>query len=261
MTAPMPISPSSAETFRQCKRKYALEFFDIQKVFSENLHFGSAIHSTFQHLVTQHQKTKSWLEPEEAGTVLSGFLRDFRHDQIMPPQNELEQLHMQWLETGIRKIYGFLQHIAPLIEQAQVLNTEHWIKLDLLDPHGTVRVTGRVDLIIEMPDSEIWVIDFKSGKIKDAISQSLPLALYSRAAQLEYPNQTIRAFEAYLEPYEMLEYNTERIDLDLEQLSRIGYATFLEKDFPAEHGVLCAYCDFFKICHPNEHSRQLPLKA
>ena len=257
----MPISPSSAESFGQCPRKYALEFCDVPKLFSEPLHVGSAMHRTFQDLITKHQDTKNWMEPAEVAIILSRYLRDFPSDQVLPSENILEHLHMQWVETGIAKVCSFLQHLAQIIESARVVDTEHWVKLDLQDKTGTVRATGRVDLLLEMPNLEIWVIDFKTGKTKDTLGSSLQLALYGQAAQLEHPTQTIRTFAAYLEPYQLLEYQTERMIPDLERLSNIGLTAFEEKDFPMQPSALCTFCDFFQICHPNISAKTLLLEA
>jgi CRISPR/Cas system-associated exonuclease Cas4 (RecB family) len=254
VSAPKPISPSSAEAFLQCKRRYALDFFNASKGFSEALHFGKAMHRTFQHLAEAHQNTGNWLELEEAGSVLSGYLNDFESNKPIPPRDQLERLHTGWLEDGMPKLQAFLHQIAPLIERARVVNTERWVKLDLLDPTGTVRATGRVDLILEMPDQEIWVIDFKTGRVRDALEHSYPLALYVQSAQLEHPDALVRAFEVYLEPYQMLEYNTDYVIEDLEHLAQIGRDAFSESVFPKCKSALCAWCDYVQICYPNDNA-------
>jgi ATP-dependent exoDNAse (exonuclease V) beta subunit len=243
----MPITPSHAETFTQCPRKYAFEHSNIDPGFREALHVGQAMHRTFEHLILEHERTGSWLELCEAASVLNGFLRDFPAGQPRPARAELETMHSNWFETGIRKLEVFFRNAAPIIENARVIDTEHWVRLDLLDPNGTIRASGKIDLLLEV-NGEIWVMDFKTGRVKEALEQSYPLALYVTASRLEHPDKTVRAFEAYFEPFQMLEYNVDRLERDLENLAGVGREAFLEQEFLVRPSVLCAWCEFYAVC-------------
>ncbi len=244
----LPISPSSAESYAQCPRRYALEHYDTPSTFQEPLHTGNALHRTFKHWVDEKTRTGTWLELAEISSVLSSYLRDFDTNKPRPNRTELEFLHGNWLEDGIYKLESFMRNVQNLIDTATVIDTERWVKLDLLDTNHTVRATGKVDLIIQV-GTEIWIIDFKTGKVKNALEHSYPLALYTATARLEYPDNVVRTFEAYLEPYQLLEYNTEHLESDLEALANITQTAFVDSVFPMHPSGLCAWCEFYAICH------------
>ena len=244
----IPISPSGAESFVHCPRKFALEHCDTPATFQENMHTGSALHHAFKDWIDTKTKTGTWLELDEISSVLAAYLRDFDANKPKPSRAELESLHPTWLEDGIYKLESFIRNVQPLIESAKVFSTEDWVKLDLLRAEYTVRATGKVDLILQV-GTEIWVIDFKTGRVKDALEHSYPLALYTSAARLEYPNCNVRTFEAYLSPYQLIEYNISYLEQDLENLSDIAFLAFNESLFPTRPGILCTWCDFYNICH------------
>lgn len=245
----IPISPSSAESYAQCPRRYALEHYDTPSTFQEPLHTGNALHRTFKHWIDEKTKTGTWLELAEISSVFSSYLRDFDANKPRPNRTELEFLHGNWLEDGIYKLESFIRNLQSLIDSADVIDTERWVKLDLLLSNQAVRATGKVDLILQV-GTEIWILDFKSGKVKAALLHSYPLALYTATARLEYPNMRVRAFEAYLEPYQLLEYNTEHLEPDLTALADITQTAFADNTFPMQPSGLCAWCEFYAICHP-----------
>jgi RecB family exonuclease len=103
----------------------------------------------------------------------------------------------KFIKQPAARLPASMKLIAPQLRKIRKLNPraelelafdERWKKVDWFAP--TVRLRIKIDLLYEYPDEEtLWIIDYKSGRIKPEEHQE-QLRLYKLAALLTEPKAT-----------------------------------------------------------------------
>ncbi len=135
------------------------------------LQFGNAMHAA---LKAYFDGVRAGRAPDEE-TVIAVFLDEFSKAKIDEPlQRELYE------NDGREQLTAFLRSSLAHPE-GEVLLTEHKFTIEI----SGARVRGRLDRLDRLPNGEVAVIDFKTGRAKtqEDADKSLQLSIYALAAQ------------------------------------------------------------------------------
>ena len=122
------------------------------------------------------------------------------------------------------------------------MSWRHKVEID-----DTLALLGKIDRIDR--DSEgIHIIDYKTGAPREL--DTLQLQMYGLIVVRTLDPAPIRASYHYLETEDRItEAATEEtMARALEDVRRQVAAIVAEREYPANPGVLCGYCDFMEIC-------------
>lgn len=250
LSAPFaPMSPSVAETYQLCPRMELLNHYYVEGKFSEVLHKGQALHGVLAYACQQYQKTAMWPGMDELLPKLTALLADLPKNATPPEQGESQEQRLhRWVAETQDAVAGFVSFMAQQ-KGVQVVSSEEWVKVDLTQLTGTVRVTGRLDLLLRV-EGELWVLDFKTGKTpkQEWTHGPMAMALYVRAVQEDYPTETVHAFEFYPATQTLVPYDTAQVGQHLQHLYGLGIQHFTETEWQALTGEHCQWCDHFRRC-------------
>jgi PD-(D/E)XK nuclease superfamily len=245
-----PMSPSVAETFQLCRHKEMLNHYYVENEFNENLHKGQAFHNTIRDAARKFQAGGSWPDMDELLPLLRTHLATLPTNELKDTdRGTLTQRVDRWQDDLLDALSGFHLFAVGKIQPGSLVGTEEWVRLDFDHPSGRVRATGRIDLLVRV-DSELWVIDIKTGKTpeNEDISGPLAMALYVTHVRQAYPDAVVRAYELYPARPLLVEYGTERVDTDLLKLIELGHMHFVETEWAKHKGMHCNWCDHFHRC-------------
>lgn len=246
-----PLSPSVAETFQLCPRKELYNHYLVENEFNELLHKGQAVHNTVRDACRRSQRDGEWPGMDELLPMLRAHLSQLPpSERGQEQEGSLEERVDRWQTELLETIGGFLLFAQKTLPPGSVIASEEWVRVDLRDPAGTVRVTGRLDLLVRV-NGELWVIDVKTGKAPERLEVGGPLALalYTAATRQAYPGEVVRAYELYPASGLLLEYGGENTGADLTRLAALGHRHFVETEWPPHRGDHCQWCDHYRRCH------------
>jgi DNA helicase-2/ATP-dependent DNA helicase PcrA len=239
---PLALSASGIETYESCPMKYL--FANVWKIRGgphASMTFGNVMHTSIKEFIGQlKQGRKMSLED-----LMAVYDREWSSAGF-PDEYQEEEYRREGREQ-LEKFHRAMCAVPP-----DVLFQEKSFELPL--EHGIV-VSGRMDQVNRLGKSEVEIVDYKTGKPKDAkkADASLQLSVYALAAQ------EVLA----LEPARLVFYNltsnepvsTERDAKSLEKtkqkISEVA-DQIRAGDFPARPGFLCGYCDYKPLCPAHE---------
>ncbi|MGO9303748.1 MAG: ATP-dependent helicase [Candidatus Korobacteraceae bacterium] len=242
------LSASAIQKYQNCPLAYKLRYdWRLPDDATAALQFGSAMHLA---LKAYFDGVRAGRPPDEE-TVVACFLDEFAKAKIDEPlQRELYE------KDGHTQLVAFIR--SQLAHPAgQVLDTERRFKIEI----GGARVRGRLDRLDCLGDTEVAVVDFKTGnpKTQDDADDSLQLSIYALAARemgytpssLVYINlKNGTAIESTRTPEQLREAET--------LVSSIA-ARIAAGEFEPKQGAGCAWCSYQSICP--EHEEPLPRPA
>jgi putative RecB family exonuclease len=203
--------------------------------------FGNVMHTTikeFAALVHERRKVPfaELAAIYEREWSSAGFPDDYQEEEYRKAGREqLENFHRTYLA-------------AP----PDMLFQEKYFELHL---DNDVIITGRMDQVNRISAREVEIVDYKTGKPKDAkkAAESLQLGVYAlaaeevlelRPARLVFYNLTSNEPAASTRDAKALAKTKQTIGEVADQM-RAG-------DFAAKPGFHCAYCDFKPLCPAHE---------
>jgi ATP-dependent DNA helicase UvrD/PcrA len=239
---PLALSASGIETYESCPMKYL--FANVWKIRAgphASMTFGNVMHTSIKEFIGQLKQGRK-MSFEDLMRVYdrewssAGFPDHYQEEEYRREGREqLEKFHRSMCA-------------APL----DVLFQEKTFELPL--KHEIV-VTGRMDQVNRLGKGKAEIVDYKTGKPKDAkkADGSLQLSVYALAAQdvldleparLVFYNLTSNEPVSTERDAKSLEKTRQKISEVADQI-RAG-------DFPARPGFLCAYCDYKPLCPAHE---------
>jgi DNA helicase-2/ATP-dependent DNA helicase PcrA len=239
---PLQLSASAIETYQKCPMQYLFQnAWKIRGGPHAMMMFGSVMHTTikeFAALVRDRKKV-----PFREVTAIydrewksAGFLDDYQEQEYRRAGREqLENFHRTYTE-------------AP----PDLLFQEKYFELHLEDD---VIVTGRMDQVNKLGSEEIEIVDYKTGKPKDAkkAGESLQLSVYALAAE-----EVLELHPGRLVFYNLTSNEAAFTARDAKALARTKEAIgevadqIRAGDFSAKPSFLCGYCDYRPICPAHE---------
>jgi DNA helicase II / ATP-dependent DNA helicase PcrA len=239
---PLQLSASAIDSYERCPMQYMFQhMWRIRGAAHAQLTFGNVMHTTVKEFVAEVQKGKT-VPLEELLAIydrewMSAGFSDEYHEEAYRKAGR-EQL------AAFHKTYS----AAP----ADVLHQEKSFELPL---DGDVVITGRMDQVNRTGDGAIEIVDYKTGRPRDAkkAAEDLQLSVYALAAReildvmperLVFYNLMTNEPVATARDAKSLEKTKQRI-AEVAGLIRAG-------EFPAKPGFSCGYCDYKPLCPAHE---------
>jgi ATP-dependent exoDNAse (exonuclease V) beta subunit len=169
---PLELSASAMQQYETCPLSYKLRYdWKLPEDASAPLQFGNAMHLA---LKAYFDGVRAGHAPDEQ-TVIACFLDEFSKANIPEP-----------LQRQLYENYGREQLAAVVRTQfahpvGEILDSEQRFKIDV---QGT-KVKGRLDRLDRLPNGDVAIVDYKTGKAKtqDDADDSLQLSIYALAAK------------------------------------------------------------------------------
>lgn len=238
---PLQLSASALDFYERCPMKYMLQYhWSVRGGPHAAMTFGNVMHTTVKEFVTEAQKKRISIEDLIAIYDLEWYSAGFV-DEYHEKEYRLE---------GRRQLEAF--HQSYVAGPPEVMFQEKPFELPL--EHEVV-ITGRIDQINRIGRNAVEIVDYKTGKPRDAkkAADDLQLSIYAIAAKevldlnperLVFHNLTTNERVTATRDAKTLKAAKERI-AEIADLIRA-------REFGPNPGFACGYCDFKPLCPAHE---------
>ena len=239
---PLQLSSSAIDCYDRCPMRYMFQYVWSMRGGPHGMAtFGNVMHRTVKEFVSEVSKRRKF-PFEDVMTIYDrewsslGYIDKYHEEEYRKAgRDQLEAFH---------RTYG----AAP----AEVIYQEKNFELAL---ENDVVVTGRMDQVNRIDGNAVEIVDYKTGKPKDAKSSEtdLQLGVYALAAQevldldptrLVFYNLVTNEAVAATRDAKALKETKECI-AEVADLIRAG-------EFPAKPGFGCNFCDYRPLCPAHE---------
>jgi len=153
-------------------------------------------------------------------------------------------------QDGLEQLHAF--HAATLAAPPEVLEQEKAFELPL---ENNVTIIGRMDQVNSLGRKDVEIIDYKTGKPRDAekARKDVQLSAYALAAREYFDWNPARLTLFYLQSNEGV--STTRDEKQLNKLRaeiQTAAADIRAGEFPAKTGFACRSCEYVSICPARE---------
>jgi RecB family exonuclease len=242
ISEPLQLSASAIETYQRCPMQYLFaKVWRIRGGPHAMMTFGNVMHTTIKEFaaLVRDQRMVPFSEVAaiyEREWSSAGFPDDYQEEEYRKAGREqLEHFHRSYSAAPPDLLYQ---------EKAFDLHLDH-----------DVIVTGRIDQANRVGTKEIEIVDYKTGKPKDAkkAAESLQLSVYALAAEEVLDLHPSRLVFYNLTTNELVETGRDAKALVKTKQTIAGVADQIRAgDFTAKPGFHCGYCDFRPLCPAHE---------
>jgi DNA helicase II / ATP-dependent DNA helicase PcrA len=239
---PLQLSASAIECYCKCPMQYLFQnVWSIRGGPRATMTFGSVMHTTIKEFAGGLARNGRFSFED----VMAAYDREW-YSLGFPDDYQEEE----YRKAGREQLQNF--HTSYMAAPPDLLHQEKSFELHL---HHDVIVKGRMDQVNRLGSKEVEIVDYKTGKPKDAkkAKDSLQLSVYALAAE--------EVFE--LKPERLVFYNlttneaiaTERDAKALAKTKQTIYEVagqIRASEFPAKPSFLCVYCDYRPLCPAHE---------
>lgn len=239
---PLQLSASAIDSYTRCPMKYVFQhLWNIRGGPHAQTTFGNVMHTTIKELVGEIHKGHKMPFEE----VLAIYEREWSSAGFPDRYQEEE-----YRKAGRGQLESFYRSYAA--KPADVLHQEKGFELPL--EHDVV-ITGRMDQVNRLGKREVEIVDYKTGRPRDAkkAAEDLQLSVYALAAR--------EVLE--VEPTRLVFYNlmtnepvatTRDAKAFKETKQKIAEVadSIRSGEFPAKPGFSCGYCDYKPLCPAHE---------
>jgi DNA helicase II / ATP-dependent DNA helicase PcrA len=239
---PLQLSASAIERYLKCPMQYLFEsVWGIRGGPNAALTFGSAMHTTIKEYVGELRKRRK-ISFDEVAAI---YERQWRSAGFSDDYHEEE-----YRKAGREQLENFYRSYSAA--PPEVLHQEKAFELHF--DHDVI-VKGRMDQVNRLGAKEIEIVDYKTGKAKDAkkADESLQLSVYAIAAE-----EVLEVQPARLVFYNLTTNEAVATTRDAKALAKTKQIVaevadrIRAKDFAAKPGFNCKYCDFEPLCPAHE---------
>jgi len=241
-TEPLQLSASAIECYCKCPMQYLFQnIWSIRGGPRATMTFGSVMHTTIKEFAGGVAKNKKFTFED----VMSVYDREWYSLGFPDDYQEAE-----YRKAGREQLQNF--RTSYMSTPPNLLHQEKSFELHL--DHDVI-VKGRMDQVNRLGSKEVEIVDYKTGKPKDAkkAKDSLQLSVYALATE--------EVLE--LKPERLVFYNlttneaiaTERDAKALAKTKQTIYEVagqIRACEFPAKPSFLCVYCDYRPLCPAHE---------
>jgi CRISPR/Cas system-associated exonuclease Cas4 (RecB family) len=184
--------------------------------------------------------------------------------RVLPFEEVERKFELEWTSAGFEDDYqeqeykkdGLAQlrafHASTLASPPHVLAQEKAFSLPM---ENDVVLTGRIDQVNRVAPGEEEIVDYKTGRPRDAekARKDVQLSAYALAAREVFDWNPSKLTFYYLQTNQGV--STTRDDKQLKKLrSKIqeSAADIRAGEFPAKPGFACRFCDYESICPARE---------
>ena len=240
---PLQLSASAIGTYETCPMKYLFRYsWGIRGGPQAQAQFGNVMHTTIKEFVGEVKKRGKAVPLEE---ILAIFDREWTSAGFPDEYQEEE-----YRKAGREQLEAFYH--TYIAAPADVLYQEKPFELPL---EHEIIVTGRMDQVNRWDKGEVEIIDYKTGRPRDAkkTAADLQLSIYALAARevldlepsrLVFYNLVNNEPVATTRDEKALAATKQKIS-EVADLMRAG-------EFPSKPGFACSYCDYKPICPAHE---------
>ncbi len=244
---PLELSASAMQQYETCPLSYKLRYdWKLPEDASAPLQFGNAMHLA---LKAYFDGVRAGRAPDEE-TLVACFLDEFSKANIPEPlQRELyEGYGREQLAAVVRT-----QFAHPV---GEILDSEQRFKIDV----EGAKVKGRLDRLDRLPNGEVAIVDYKTGKAKtqEDADDSLQLSIYALAAKSLGHTPSSLVF-INLTNGTAVESRRSEDDLRAAQSKITEIAGKIAAgEFDANPGSRCFWCAYSSICPEQEEPLPQP---
>jgi len=244
-------SHSKLAAFEQCPLKFKFRYIDkIEPEIRETIEgfLGNRVHETLEWIYNNAMDRDLELD-DVIEFYAKSWNRDFSKDiEIVKQEYDAEY----YFNKGIRFLVDYFLKHKPFRDNT--IETEKKIQFNL-DPKGRYQILGFIDRLVHHKDSNIFEIhDYKTSsslKSQEELDKDRQLALYSLAIYDLFDDvEDVHLVWHFLDFNQQL--SSKRTPVQLETLKQeiIELIEKIEtsKDFPANPGCLCNWCEFKNQC-------------
>lgn len=235
------LSPSQADSYATCPRKYALERrLRLVNADSPYAQFGTLVHSALERAETSAIGTdRCHADVNDAIAAL----REIWDDEANFGTPELDQAWLDQAIAGVTKLYEkWPSHGKPIALETKVeseIGGVHWM--------------GVIDRL-ERTEHGLKVVDYKTGKTPPSVpdaAESIQLAFYADAATVEY-GQPVTEAEMWFPRARAVSVTTRELDIDrldqIRELMETITSEILAEKWEPKVGARCGRCEFRLSC-------------
>jgi ATP-dependent DNA helicase UvrD/PcrA len=239
---PLQLSASAINEYEHCPMKYMLHrMWSIRGGPHAEATFGSVMHKTVQEFVRQVRQARK-VSVEDLEMIYdrewssAGFPDDYHENE--------------YRREGREALKAF--HVAYMAAPADVVYQEKTFELPM---EHEIIVVGRVDQVNQIGKREYEIVDYKTGRPKDAkkAGEDLQLSIYALAAREVLDIEPTR-----LAFYNLMTNETVATSRDEKALAvaKQRIAQIADRiragDFTPKRGYGCASCDYQPLCPAHE---------
>ena len=235
------LSASAMQMYENCPLSYKLRYdWKLPEEASAALQFGNAMHTALKAYFDAVRAGRPLDEP----TLIACFLDEFAKARID------EALQREMYEQYGREQLSALVRSRVAHPAGEILETERRFQIEV----ENARVKGRMDRLDRLPNGEVAVLDYKTGKGKtqDDADESLQLSIYALAARNLGHTPSSLVF-INLQNGTAVESRRSQNDLRNAELKIAEIAAKIAAgDFEANPGNRCFWCSYNSICPEQE---------
>ncbi|MGH9679488.1 MAG: ATP-dependent helicase, partial [Candidatus Acidiferrales bacterium] len=239
---PLTLSPSSIDTLETCPQKYLFSrAWGLRGGPAAAMSFGSVMHNTIKY-----------------------FIGELKTGHVLPFEEVERKFELEWTSAGFEDDYqeqeyktdGIAQlrafHAATLASPPEVIAQEKTFELPM---ENNVVLTGRMDQVNRIAPGEEEIVDYKTGRPRDAqkAKKDVQLSVYALAAREVFDWNPARLTLHYLQNNQSV--SSTRDDKQLKKVRveiQEAAADIRAGEFPANAGFACRFCDYVSICPAQE---------
>ncbi|MDE3109743.1 MAG: ATP-dependent helicase, partial [Acidobacteriota bacterium] len=246
---PLQLSASAIDAYERCPMKYMFRhLWSVRGGPHAAMTFGNVMHRTIREFVAELRK-RGRVPLEE---VMAIYEREWSSAGF--PDDYQEQ---EYRNAGREQLAAFQETYSAA--PADALYQEKAFELPL---ENEVIVTGRIDQINRIDGSAVEIVDYKTGKPRDAkkASEDLQLSIYALAAR-----EVLELEPKRLVLYNLMSNQAVATTRDAKALAaarkKIGEVAdqIRAGDFSAKPGFGCRNCDYKALCPA--HEQLIPIRA
>ncbi len=239
---PLQLSASAIDAYDRCPMKYMFQYvWNIRGGPHAQMTFGNVMHATIREFVGEVRK-RGKVPIEE---VIAIYEREWSSAGFPDEYQEGE-----YRKAGREQLEAF--HRSFMAAPPDVLHQEKGFELPL--EHNVV-VTGRMDQVNRLSEREIEIVDYKTGRPRDAkkAAEDLQLSIYALAAR-----EVLELTPGKLVFYNLVNNEAVESTRDAKSLTatKARIAEVADRiragDFSAKPGFACGYCDYKPLCPAHE---------
>jgi DNA helicase-2/ATP-dependent DNA helicase PcrA len=239
---PLQLSASAINAYERCPMKYMFQYvWNIRSGPHAQMTFGTVMHTTIREMVGEIRKHGK----VTLGEVLAIYEREWISAGYPDEYQENE-----YRRAGREQLEAF--HRSCCAAPPDVLHQEKRFELPL--EHDVV-ISGRMDQVNRLGEREIEIVDYKTGRPRDAQSaaEDLQLSIYALAALEVLDRSPGKLVFHNLTNNETVESTRDAKILDATKAKISEVADRIRAgDFSPKKGFSCGFCDYKPLCPEHE---------
>ncbi|MBU1045890.1 UvrD-helicase domain-containing protein [Patescibacteria group bacterium] len=259
-------SYSQFAAFEKCPQQYKFaHILKIPRIGTAIFSFGKTIHKTLRqfledYLESQEESQKGLFgspAEENAGKEEIDFSEQFKKMTALYEGNWIDEWYedkkqkQEYFKLGKEILKDFLEKFFKEQPKIKFLNKRPSLELDFSLKIGDNTIKGKIDRVDELPDGQLEIIDYKTGKGKGKLAkdEKEQLLIYQLAGEQIFGKTPECLSYYYLEIGGKTSFQSsepEREKFKQEVLNKIE--KIKNSDFRATPGWQCQSCDFKNIC-------------